>query len=266
MLHLDGANSAELDPTQNIQLSILCVIKLTLKIWVVLFVSVFTMWLKPGSKVAAAYGNQEVVQRRHRHRYEFNTKFREQFEAEGFVFSGVSPDNRLMEVVELPDKKFFVAAQHPEYHSRPNHAEELYTAFVTAALKMLNNKLGQRGQPTLFFIGSFYAKIKGIIRKERGKQMAKFGFLSVLEEELDKHLDYDFAMDWDKKNHAVEVTFILEAQNSSNVETIDDKGEVSDEDVIFEDYVLFYNPAKSRFDEEDYLVTIPYEPQERSIS
>ena len=73
--------------------------------------------------------------------------------------------------------------------------------------------------------------------------MAKFGFLSVLEEELDKHLDYDFAMDWDKKNHAVEVTFILEAQNSSNVETIDDKGEVSDEDVIFEDYVLFYNPA-----------------------
>ena len=42
--------------------------------------------------------------------------------------------------------------------------------------------------------------------------MAKFGFLSVLEEELDKHLDYDFAMDWDKKNHAVEVTFILEAQ------------------------------------------------------
>ena len=80
--------------------------------------------LKPGSKAAAAYGNQEVVQRRHRHRYEFNTKFREQFEAEGFVFSGVSPDNRLMEVVELPDKKFFVAAQyHPEYHSRPNHAE-----------------------------------------------------------------------------------------------------------------------------------------------
>ena len=42
--------------------------------------------------------------------------------------------------------------------------------------------------------------------------MAKFGFLSVLEEELDNHLDYDFAMDWDKKNHAVEVTFILEAQ------------------------------------------------------
>lgn len=50
--------------------------------------------------------------------------------------------------------------------------------------------------------------------------MAKFGFLSVLEEELDKHLNYDFAMDWDKKNHALEVTFVLEAQNSSAIETV----------------------------------------------
>lgn len=57
--------------------------------------------------------------------------------------------------------------------------------------------------------------------------MAKFGFLSVLEEELDKHLNYDFAMDWDKKNHALEVTFVLEAQNSSAIETVDDQGETS---------------------------------------
>lgn len=91
--------------------------------------------------------------------------------------------------------------------------------------------------------------------------MAKFGFLSVLEEELDKHLQYDFAMDWDKKNHTVEVTFILEAQNSSAIETVDDQGETSSEDIVFEDYVLFYNPVKSRFDAEDYLVTIPYEPK-----
>ena len=92
--------------------------------------------LKPGSRAAQAYNNQEVVQRRHRHRYEFNTKFRDQFEEAGFVFSGVSPDNRLMEVVELPEKKFFVAAQyHPELQSRPNRPEELYTAFVTAAIE-----------------------------------------------------------------------------------------------------------------------------------
>ena len=64
--------------------------------------------LKRGSKAAAAYHNQEVVQRRHRHRYEFNNAFREQFEAAGFVFSGVSPDNRLVEIVEIPENKFFV--------------------------------------------------------------------------------------------------------------------------------------------------------------
>lgn len=91
--------------------------------------------------------------------------------------------------------------------------------------------------------------------------MSKFGFISVLEEELDKHLHYDFAMDWDKKNHAVEVTFILEAQNKSGVETIDEEGQVNSEDIVFEDYVLFYNPEKSQFDADDYLVAIPYEPK-----
>lgn len=93
------------------------------------------------------------------------------------------------------------------------------------------------------------------------KEMAKFGFLSVLEEEMDKHFTFDYAMDWDKKNHAVEVTFVLEAQNAANIETVDASGEVSKEDIIFEDYVLFYNPAKSKFDKEDYLLTIPYEPK-----
>ncbi len=89
--------------------------------------------------------------------------------------------------------------------------------------------------------------------------MSKFGFLSVLEEELEKHLDYDFAMDWDKKNHTVEVVFVLEAQNSAGVETVDEEGQVSAEDIVFEDAVLFYNPAKSNFDVDDYLVAIPYE-------
>ena len=137
VLNLDGANSAELDP--NTKYPIIDIMRDQIDIEDMggtLRLGLYPCKLKPGSKAAAAYGNQEVVQRRHRHRYEFNTKFREQFEAEGFVFSGVSPDNRLMEVVELPDKKFFVAAQyHPEYHSRPNHAEELYSAFVTAAVE-----------------------------------------------------------------------------------------------------------------------------------
>lgn len=89
--------------------------------------------------------------------------------------------------------------------------------------------------------------------------MAKFGFLSVLEEEMDKHFTFDYAIDWNKKNHAVEVTFILEAQNQAAVETVDDQGEVSSEDIVFEDYVLFYNQAKSKVDHDDYLVTVPFD-------
>ena len=68
--------------------------------------------------------------------YKMREYLQPKFEEAGFVFSGVSPDNRLMEVVELPEKKFFVAAQyHPELQSRPNRPEELYTAFVTAAIE-----------------------------------------------------------------------------------------------------------------------------------
>ena len=91
--------------------------------------------------------------------------------------------------------------------------------------------------------------------------MSKYGFLSVLKEEMDKHFHYGYALDWNKKNHAVELSFVLEVQNADSVETIDDKGEVSNEDIIFEDYVLFYNPAKSKFDADDYLVTVPYDPK-----
>ena len=91
--------------------------------------------------------------------------------------------------------------------------------------------------------------------------MSKYGFLSVLKEEMDKHFHYDYALDWNKKNHAVELSFVLEVQNADSVETIDDKGEVSNEDIIFEDYVLFYNPAKSKFDADDYLVTVPFDPK-----
>ncbi|MFX3977113.1 glutamine amidotransferase-related protein, partial [Streptococcus suis] len=78
----------------------------------------------------------EVVQRRHRHRYEFNNDFREQFEKAGFVFSGVSPDNRVVEIVEIPENKFFVGCQyHPELQSRPTRPDGLYTAFVSAAIE-----------------------------------------------------------------------------------------------------------------------------------
>lgn len=69
--------------------------------------------------------------------------------------------------------------------------------------------------------------------------MAKFGFLSVLEEEMDKYFTFDYAIDWNKKNHAVEVTFILEAQNQSAVETVDDQGEINNDDIVLKIMCFF---------------------------
>jgi hypothetical protein len=89
--------------------------------------------------------------------------------------------------------------------------------------------------------------------------MSKYGFLSVLEEELDKHFSYDFAMDWDKKNHAVEVSFILEVGLPEGVAL--ENGGADDEGVALEEFVLFYNPSKSKFDADDYLTAIPYDPK-----
>lgn len=91
--------------------------------------------------------------------------------------------------------------------------------------------------------------------------MAKFGFLSVLEEEMDKHFHYDYAIDWDKKNHAVEVSFILEVANQAEVEMVDDEGNAFEEDIALEEFVIFYNPNKSRFETEDYLLALPFDPK-----
>ncbi len=89
--------------------------------------------LEAGTKAAAAYG-REIVLERHRHRFEFNNKYRKQLEAEGFIVSGHSPDGRLVEIVELRDHPWFVASQfHPEFKSRPNKPHPLFTGFVTAS-------------------------------------------------------------------------------------------------------------------------------------
>ncbi|MGK7376502.1 CTP synthase [Planococcus sp. 1R117A] len=91
--------------------------------------------LEIGSKAYEAYG-EELVYERHRHRYEFNNEYREQFEAAGFKFSGTSPDGRLVEIIELADHPWFVACQfHPEFISRPNRPQPLFREFVHASLK-----------------------------------------------------------------------------------------------------------------------------------
>jgi CTP synthase len=90
--------------------------------------------LMPGTKAHQAYGEQ-VVYERHRHRFEFNNEYRELLQDAGMVFSGISPNGRLVEIVELDDHPWFVASQfHPEFRSRPQRPHPLFREFVTAAI------------------------------------------------------------------------------------------------------------------------------------
>ncbi len=92
--------------------------------------------LTQGSRAACLYGT-DVISERHRHRYEVNNEYREQLAKAGMVFSGVSPDYRLVEIIELPagTHPYFVATQfHPEFKSRPNRAHPLFAGLIEAAL------------------------------------------------------------------------------------------------------------------------------------
>jgi CTP synthase len=89
--------------------------------------------LRVGTKARQAY-QTDLVEERHRHRFELNNDFRPELEAAGMIFSGVSPDNRLVEIVEIKDHPFMLGTQfHPEFLSRPNRAHPLFVAFVKAA-------------------------------------------------------------------------------------------------------------------------------------
>jgi CTP synthase len=92
--------------------------------------------LAPGSLVSEIYGGAEEISERHRHRYEFNPEYRQTLEKEGMVFSGISPDGKFVEMIELPRDvhPWFVAGQfHPEYKSKPLSAHPLFASFVRAS-------------------------------------------------------------------------------------------------------------------------------------
>ena len=88
-----------------------------------------------GTKAAKAY-NEKLIYERHRHRYEVNNHYRPELVAKGLVVSGTSPDERLVEIIELQDHPWFLASQfHPEFKSRPNRPHPLFRDFVGAALE-----------------------------------------------------------------------------------------------------------------------------------
>lgn len=95
--------------------------------------------LKRGSLAEKLYQSNEILER-HRHRYEFNNNYREQFEEAGMVFSGTSPDGKLVEIIEIPHHPFMIACQyHPEFKSKPNAAHPLFSGFISACLGYLES-------------------------------------------------------------------------------------------------------------------------------
>ena len=95
--------------------------------------------IKGGSRLREFYGKDEISER-HRHRYEFNNDFREQFEKAGAVFAGTSPDNRLVEEMEIPEAAFYLGVQyHPEFKSRPDKAHPLFKGFIREVCKHNGN-------------------------------------------------------------------------------------------------------------------------------
>jgi len=141
MVGLEGASSTEFDPeakhpviaTMAEQVDILAAGDMggTMRL------GLYEAKLKPGSIVAEVYG-AESVSERHRHRYEVNNSFRDQISAAGLVFSGTSPDDHLVEYVELPREvhPYYVATQaHPEFRSRPTKAHPLFKGLIVAALE-----------------------------------------------------------------------------------------------------------------------------------
>lgn len=98
--------------------------------------------LEEGTLARRLYG-EPVVYERHRHRWEVNNKYRKELEESGLVMSGVSPDERLVEIIELADHPFFIASQfHPELKSRPDDPHPLFTGFIAAAMEHKRARTG----------------------------------------------------------------------------------------------------------------------------
>ncbi|GGB12247.1 CTP synthase [Macrococcus hajekii] len=133
---LKDAHSSELDAnTPYPVISLLPDQKDVVDLGGTLRLGLYPCQLTDGTKAHAAYG-EALVEERHRHRYEFNNEFRERLEEKGLVFSGTSPDGRLVEIIEIPEHKWFVACQfHPEFLSRPTRPQPLFRDFIEATIK-----------------------------------------------------------------------------------------------------------------------------------
>src|ERR671927_782671 len=141
---MDGANSTEFDPeTPFPVIDLLPEQKEVADLGGTMRLGADPVKLHEGTRARAIY-DEPVIYERHRHRYEVNNHLRKRLEQAGLVCSGTSPDERLVEIIELADHPFFVASQfHPEFKSRPEHPAPLFREFVAAALDRARERAPQ---------------------------------------------------------------------------------------------------------------------------
>ena len=133
---LEKANSAEFNPeTPHAVIDLLPEQRSVQDKGGTMRLGAFPCKLVPKTLASAAY-EQSDIRERHRHRYEFNNDYREALTAKGLIISGTSPDDKLVEIIELQGHPWFVGTQfHPEFHSRLCSPHPLFTAFIGAALQ-----------------------------------------------------------------------------------------------------------------------------------
>ena len=135
VLGFSDANSSEFDPEGAHSVIDIMPDQLGVKMGGTMRLGAYPCRIAKGTKMEKAYGKKDISER-HRHRFEFNNEYREEFEKAGMKIAGTSPDGRLVEAVEIPAHPFFVGVQfHPEFKSRPNAAHPLFREFIRAAVQ-----------------------------------------------------------------------------------------------------------------------------------
>ena len=144
LYHNDEPNSTEFDPTTPYPIiDLMADQKDITNMGGTMRLGLYPCALVPGTKAHAAYGVDEV-QERHRHRWEFNNAYRQPFQEAGMIFSGLSPDGRLVEIAELADHPFMLGSQfHPEFKSRPDNPHPLFLAFVQKSIEEAKRRQGE---------------------------------------------------------------------------------------------------------------------------
>ena len=137
VLELHDANSTELNPeTTNPVIDLMPEQRDVEDLGGTMRLGLYPCKLTRESKAYDIYGQQDLIYERHRHRYEFNNLYRNRITEKGMIISGQSPNEKLVEMIEIPEHPWYVGVQfHPEFKSRPNHAHPIFRSFVEAAMK-----------------------------------------------------------------------------------------------------------------------------------